>query len=84
MRKLKRPSGSMVVAMAADVHRPRGVASANVGLFDGHHIKPVTVGHQQLASHSVWRANLGAGAVHPDNVSAALLKQLKTHANPEF
>ena len=36
MRKPKRLSGSMVVAMAALFIALGGVASANVGLFDGH------------------------------------------------
>ena len=52
MRKPKRPSGSMVVAITALFIALGGVASANAGFFDGHEIKPGTVGHQQLASHS--------------------------------
>jgi hypothetical protein len=82
VRKLKRPSGSMVVAMAALFIALGGAASANVGLFDGHQIKPGTVRHTQLASHAVWHANLGTGAVQADNVSASLLKQLKGGPSP--
>ena len=82
MRKLKRPSGSMAVALAALFIALGGVASANVGLFDGHQIKPGTVGHTQLASHSVWHANLGTAAVQADNLSASLLKQLKGGPTP--
>lgn len=82
VRKPKRPSGSMVVAITALFIALGGVASANAGFFDGHEIKPGTVGHQQLASHSVRHANLGAGAVHADNVPASLLKQLKRGPTP--
>jgi hypothetical protein len=72
----------MVVAMAALFIALGGAASANIGLFNGREIKPGTVGHQQLASHSVWHANLGIGAVQATNVSASLLKRLEGGPSP--
>jgi hypothetical protein len=72
----------MVVAMAALFIALGGAASANVGLFNGDQIKPGTVGHKQLAPHSVWHANLGVGAVQADNVSGSLLKQLGGGPSP--
>ncbi len=82
MPKLKRPSGSMVVALAALFIALGEAASANVGLFNGDQIKPGTVGHKQLAPHSVWHANLAVGAVQADNVSGSLLKQLGGGPSP--
>jgi hypothetical protein len=76
MQTLRRPSGSMIVAMAALFIALGGAASANGGLFDGHQIKPGTVGHKQLADKAVQHNNIGRGSVHADNLAGPLLKQI--------
>lgn len=78
MKRFK-PSGAMVVAVCALVLALTGGATAAV-LINGHDIKPGTVGHAQLAGHSVLNNDIGKGAIRAENLSTNLLSQLSRKA----